>query len=549
MARSHCLTVALAGLLAATQAPAQTVIQAPVTGASLFKNGLAAITREATLPAAGEYVLEGMPVPIHGSFWVTPPPNGGIVEAEAFPHPRTRQAPARGMADLLRANLGRAVEIQTAEGWVSGTVKRLPDRIVATAPRSYNRGDDAALRYGEPVVTPTPDNSWAEALILATDKGDTALALNRVLSIRAPELATTFDETRPGGALRLKVDGGGAIQITYLCWGLTWAPSYRIGILDDKSARIELKASVLNDAEELKAARVHFVTGYPNLAFAGILDPLSLRGDTNDFLNWLSRPAEPRRSASMAQQVAMNVYDSADAEAPGPRGPEAPPGGQVEDLFFYPRDDVSLDIGARGYYPLLAANVPCKALYTWEIGSSLDDYNRWRGYERDDRGAIPPPPVWHVLHLTNKTQMPWTTGPALSMRDGLVLGQDLLTYTGRGREVDVKVTRAANVRAEHRETEIARERSATRFYGSAYDRITVKGEMRLFNDTDREIRLRVTRSPLDGELVSAAPAAESRALAERLNAVNPRQELRWELSVSAGDKLYVTYQYKVYVRG
>jgi len=104
------------------------------------------------------------------------------------------------------------------------------------------------------------------------------------------------------------------------------------------------------------------------------------------------------------------------------------------------------------------------------------------------------------------------------------------------------------VQAESRETEADRERGAAKFNGVTYDRVTVKGELRVFNHKASEITLRVTRPQMPGELVTSNPTAEVRKLAEGLRAVNPVSELAWEVALKAGDKAYLTYTYKVFVR-
>src|SRR5437763_8840976 len=64
-------SLALCLMLYADAAPAQEpVVASKVVAAGLFKNGLAVIKREVVLPGAGTYRLEGLPEPVHGTWWV-----------------------------------------------------------------------------------------------------------------------------------------------------------------------------------------------------------------------------------------------------------------------------------------------------------------------------------------------------------------------------------------------------------------------------------------------------------------------------------------------
>ena len=519
-------------------------VTARVTSAALFKNGLAMVTREALLPGAGEFVLADLPVPICGSFWVDPPAGAKLASAIASSEPQHRLREAVQMIDLLRANVGKQVEVETYQGWTSGVLRKVPEAIPELPLRLSRTPDSDRARYGTWRVGEVSNVGRPGYVLIETEQGNWAVSPDQIRSVRAESLSTEYAESRPGAALTLHVTGnGGKLKVTYLTWGLTWSPSYQVTVLDAAHAKVELKATILNEVEVLDKATLRLTTGYPNLRFAGTIDPLALVGDIQDYLDSLS----PRRGGSdrayLGQQVMLaNAYYERLGESPASAA-EPVVGEQVEDLFFYPLEQVTLDRGQRGYYPLFEKTVPCESIYTWEVDAVTDTYGR-----SEERDEVEPPPVWHALKLTNDGELPWTTGPALTLRDGRALGQDLLLYTGAGRGTELKVTRAVDVQAESRETEVERERDAGRFNGRTYDRVTVKGELRLLNHKPTDLNLRLTRPKLSGELVSSNPTAEVRKLADRLQSVNPTCELEWNLALKAGDKAYLTYTYKVFVR-
>ena len=67
---TRAVAPALAVLLAAPARADETPAKGKVVAADLFKNGLAVVRCEVTLGRPGEYVLEHVPTPVHGTFWV-----------------------------------------------------------------------------------------------------------------------------------------------------------------------------------------------------------------------------------------------------------------------------------------------------------------------------------------------------------------------------------------------------------------------------------------------------------------------------------------------
>lgn len=564
-------TALLAGVILASAGGARAATEPPtlptkVVEASLFKNGLGFIVREATLPGPGEYVIAGLPVPVHGSFWVTPQEKATVLkEARAFSLPRSESEEAVTLVELLKANVGKPVEIRTErEDWVAGTLLAVPERApklpvsaasAAAEPGYYGTWGAPARAYRPPSADGGKPGEAPGFLLLKTEKGTLAMSPADVKGVRSTEdLARSFTHSRPGAGLRLKVAGGGGkVRVAYLAWGLTWAPSYQVDISDPKEASVQCKATVMDDIEDLKGTDLSFITGFPNLAFAEAVDPLAMVGDVSDFVQSLmslgDRSSRRRggRSSVLTQQAVM-VNAAIPGEGGGP-APYAPGEGEVrEDLFFYPQPDATLQRGERGYYPLFAKRVPYDSLYMWEIEDSLDEQNRWRyawwyGDGRDQQDE--PEEVWHTLRLTNAGGIPWTTAPAMTVQAGRVLGQDTLHYTASGAKTLLRITRAVDIRAEQSETEADRVRGARTAYGGDFDLVTIKGELRVYNYRNKPVTLLIKKT-LSGEVLDTAPQPTVTTTTRGVWRVNPQQLLNWELPVEAGGKVYVTYRYKVY---
>jgi hypothetical protein len=161
---------------------------------------------------------------------------------------------------------------------------------------------------------------------------------------------------------------------------------------------------------------------------------------------------------------------------------------------------------------------------------------------------VPPEEVWHVLRLTNTGGLPWTTAPAMTMQEGRVLGQDILYYTAPGARTLLKITRAVDLSVDEQESELGREPHVRTRHGSSYDRITLKGELRIVNRRSRPITLLIKKT-LSGDAVQGSPEVDVQTAAEGARYINPKRVLTWELPLPAGGKALVTYQYRAYVPG
>ena len=222
-------------------------------------------------------------------------------------------------------------------------------------------------------------------------------------------------------------------------------------------------------------------------------------------------------------------------------------GAVAEDLFLYPVDRVTLRRGETAYLPLFSAEVPYEHVYIWKIPDALDEHERYRG--RQGREELEPETeeVWHACRLTNTMKMPWTTAPAQFVKQGRITGQDICYFTASGSKTTVRINRAMNVLAEQAEFELERKRGAARFYGSTYDLVKVKGELKLRNKLKKAALLEITKH-LSGNVLETAPKAKDIATAKGLKRVNTRHRLVWELTLKPEEEKRLTYTYEVYVR-
>ncbi len=519
-----------------------------IVSISLFKNGLGLVSREGDVARDDATALiGGLPVPVHGTFWVYATSEGTEVkDLVSFRQEVVQKVEAISIAELLEANVGQQVILRV------GDKETLQGKILSVV---ANRESDPSPPAPRLLAYPVQPGETASLVLIETAEGIMALNKNAIQQVRSlgTPLKTQIGRKTQPVTLRLRVSsprGKGHLAVVYLAKGMMWVPSYAIDITHEKKARLTSKAEIINEVEDLDEATVNFITGFPNLQFADVADPVALRGDMASFLESLLNPPQAqqgrtRRSALSQQAVVVNApYGSSEEMLPAYGN--LPLEGQAgEELFFYQRKGVTLRKGERGYYPLFTLELPFEHLYEWKISDVLDDQEHYAN--RDDREPEKAGEVWHSIRLTNIGQIPWTTAPAMILEEGQILGQDLLYYTSVGGKTTVRITQAVDVKAEQAELEVERRRNAASFYGSSYDLIVVKGKLKVGNFKNRDITLHITKD-LSGEVVSTGPEANVERIAKGLRRVNPHSVLKWELPIKARDKLEVDYSYRVYVR-
>ncbi len=510
---------------------------------SLFKNGLGFVTAEAEIPGKTDKILlEQLPAPVHGTFWVYPIGRGiSLNGARAFEKEFVESLPAISVAEILEANAGNTVVLQLSDG------KTMTGKILSV-PSSRTAQPSPAPRYAGSHYPAVPSET-ASLILIQTEDGVIALNKNLIQQVSVTpsgsaqplrgDFKTEIERRKTKAALEINAKGKGKIGFQYLTKGITWAPSCSVDITDPKKARITTKAEIINEIGDLEGITVNFISGFPNFQFSEVVSPIARQGDIAAFLNNLANPPGRPRSDVIQQRVMFNTP----AESESFSGYVTKPEGQsMEELFLYEKKNVSLKKGERGYYPLYEMEVPYQHIYEWKIGDTLDEQDRYQREQpqKDEE-------IWHSLRLTNTGKVPWTTAPAMTVQSGQILGQDIIYYTSPGGTSNLRITQAVDIKAEQAEYEVNRQRNAAKFYGYSYDMVNVKGVLDVTNYKNAPVTLTVTKM-LSGEVVSAGHDAKIEKIAKGLKKVNSRCRLTWEIPVKTSEKIQIEYQYTVYVR-
>lgn len=550
------LAVCMAGVALAEEPPMKDAIP-KIERIALFKNGLGYATAIATLPEKAKTIRLGqLPVPSYGTFWVGYGKGihlrSLVTGLESFDEPTA----AQNVGQLLRLNAGRNVILRLGPGEkdvVEGVVLQSepPNRSVEPpSPYEMSVRRPSTHVYGYPGY-PQPDLA---VFLVKTAKGVVAVnpgAVQRV-DFDGDSVVTMATNSSKRPSIRMELDkpaGGETVAISYLARGITWVPSYRIDLSDEKTAHFSAQAQIINELADLETTHVDLVTGYPNIQFAELPNPVAMSQNLAEFLKSLAagRAEGGSRGGMMQQQAIMFNNAYAFEHAPLPEYSTAVHGAMAEDLFLYPVPKFSLRKGETATIPLFSADVPYRHLYTWKIGDQLDrDENNNRRTPQNAEGT-PAEEVWHVCRFVNTAKMPLTTAAAEFVKDGQFTGQDTCYYTGAGCEGTIRINRAMNVQAEQVEVEVERKRNAANFYGYNYDLVKLTGELKLHSGLDRVATVEITKE-LSGEVLDKAADVKDVQTAKGLKQVNPRHILTWTIDVKPGEEKKLAYSYQLYIR-
>jgi hypothetical protein len=508
----------------------------------IFKDGHALLHKRATGTVGADGKLFTTAVPdsaVLGSFWATceaTPIRSMTAQWIEEVKMRSATVPCTEMRDLLRANQGR--EVRLTLQWPEE--RQLDARIVAVLEEepAVPAGPEAAYALSGALphhAAYVPLTRWTEApagpqvgtttqaatraggqFVVLEVEGGTAAARRRTIvpvadvrAIGGPELATqtarveqvttrhkrlTFD---------LGADAAGReveLHIVYFTPGLRWIPTYRLdGALEDQG-RLALQSEILNELEDLDDAALELVVGVPNFRFGDVISPLSLERVMRDVLS----QAAPQLMGQQNSNVFSNAMFS--QRASEFRQPAQDAGGSgldiakelaftgEQDLFVYEVGRISIPRGARTTVPLWSSEVALRHVYTMDVNVVRDLAPGTAARVSGDRESplrLAKNDVWHQLELRNPGQVPWTTGAALVTKDGLPLGQDLLTYTPVGGATMLPITVAVDVRGDYDEREVARENAGIRWDGNQYARVVKRGTVKVTNYRRQAVDLRV----------------------------------------------------------
>ncbi|UCG17189.1 MAG: hypothetical protein JSV19_03995 [Phycisphaerales bacterium] len=376
----------------------------------------------------------------------------------------------------------------------------------------------------------------AEFVILEGPDNSFAVPLNAIRSVQVLDLP-----------LRIHVVGEGETQprrsklgMAYLRKGITWIPEYSLTIIDENTAELTLRGTLVNEAEDIIHGDVRFVVGVPNFQHTDYLAPIAV-GQLIRSIGAAVAPPEFQSQimtrAALSNTIGAPQFDlpagvveqpvsSAPGDALAALGnlPQLPgPGGA--DFTVYTKHDLTVRRGEKAIVTLFKKTISYSHVYRWS----------------------PPAEMKHFLVLHNESSTAWTTGPVLAMSEGRPLSEGLLKYTPTGGKCEISVTTAVNIAHEKTESEIDRKLKAhSPSHNVFLDLVTLEGRLMLRNFEKTPVDVVVTAA-VSGKPVSASGGGALSADPCKLRLLERAGTVRWAVKLDPGEAQTLTYRYERYV--
>ncbi|MEZ0263653.1 MAG: hypothetical protein ACAI43_02910, partial [Phycisphaerae bacterium] len=494
--------------------------------------------------------IDSVPNPVLGTFWpYSADKDARLTGVTAAAKRVTVERTALTVRELIQANIGADVTL----------VEMPPHAHQAAAagrevtPVSYNCTlMSIPVQTGDELERLAPHDGgeklsvYGNVVMVKTVNGIKPVDMNRIVDVtfaKPPKTALAREEMRNLFTLHLDWAGKPAqkqadVGMMYLQKGVRWIPNYKV-IIDGKgNAVLQLQATLINELADMDGVTVHLVVGVPSFAFSSSQDPMSLQQaaarlsvhmGSNDqnvmMLNNGNATQFAFSNAIMTQQAGQSPVVRA-APAPGGAravdlGPDAPSGGEkAEDLYVFSVRNVTLKKGQRMVLPVAQYAVQYKDVYSLdvpvapppEVFRQFDD-NRKAEVARQ----LASPKVVHMVRLINSTDAPFTTAPAIIVRNdkldpkdpatfqapgSRLIAQNLMTYTAPGGATDLDLTTTVDVVVKKSDVETGRTVKALVFDRYEFVRLDLAGKITLTSYAKRAIEVEVTRT-VYGNLGSA----------------------------------------------
>jgi hypothetical protein len=532
-------TLALAASLAAADParPLSALSRMPVKEITVFKDGHAFVLHSGKMDVdnKGCVVLDYLPTPVMGTFWPFSNDKGCKLQAVTAAQRRVSvQRTALTIRELLEANVGsEAVVTENIATSVAGqampearaalmelgaSMRSEPMRTVGTIVGILARGSDELEKNAPPGsgdLLPQKSN----LLLLKTAAGTKTVPVERILDVTIKgEVRKLAAEEEFRNLLTLKLDWADKkparsadVGMLYLQRGFRWIPNYKISIDGKGSAVVKLQATLLNELTDIEGATCHLVIGVPSFYFKGTNDPLALQQALVKLSPYFQDDSQMGGQAvsnvMMTQVARMSEVRRPEPAAPAAAdlGPEIAGGEKAEDLYVFTVKNVTLRKGQRMVVPIAEATVPYKDVYVLDIPFSPPQ-EVFRAFNSNQQSEVArmlaAPKVMHKIRLENKSSYPFTTAPALLLKEDRLLAQGLMTYTSPGGCTDIGLTASVDIQVQKTDAESGREPRAQRWNGYDYMRVDLSGTIRLTSHRTKPLEVIVVRHVL-GNATSA----------------------------------------------
>lgn len=483
---------------------------------SVFKNGTYFIKREATVTVNDQTFY--IPAPenvLLGTYWLAvskeAPLHSVVIKTDTLKIDRN----ADHLYGYLMANIGEPVTL-LGTTYQNGEQKKLSGRLLEF--NSTNFTIKVALSNGNIVIANATDFNQLEL----NGKSAGKFTGDSITSVAKVNLTKPVNKTMASTISLEK--------------GIQWYPSYLFTPINDKEAKLEMKATIANGNTDFINTPVDIIIGNPEMFYGKQLDPvctgyfnetvLNNRYDNNIMqLNYASLANTNTWSPSVNAGIANTEAD--DTEEDQKEGQKS------EDLYYYQLGNIDLERNARVIVPVFTASVNYSEIYTADLAENSTEATEDNPVE-----------VYHVYNINNSTAAPFTTGAVFVLsQQSQPFAQSKINYTPVKGNAEIRLSKAIDVQVKNEEEEIKREKVISALK-TTYEtnKITFNGTLKLSNYQAKTITIKVTKK-IDGVVLMADNGGKYKKPKNTSNRKKDNSSAEWEITLLAGASIQLSYQY------
>ncbi len=500
------LLLSLAGI---AQKQVQTL---PAARLGIFKNGTCFVKREAVVKVAEKSFYINAPQKVlMGTYWVFVGKESSlqsiVIKTDTF---KVKNQP-KYMTEFLEASVGQVVTVYRSSQ--NTETSKLTGKLVEFNKESGLMKMESA--NGKTFILNGQFLDWLE--VAGSPKG-----------------MVTTDSILPVAQVKLnkEVDNIMASTIS-LERGVQWFPSYLLTLVNDKEAKLEMKATIANGETAYMNMPVDIIIGNPEMFYGKTLDPACI--------DYLSESMVGSRYDN--NTYALNVVNVSQAYRPAPEtvtyewndddNSVQKEGSKLEDLYYYQLGTLDLEKNARVVVPVTTTTVNYTEMYTASLPVNSTSLEGDKSVQ-----------TYHSYYIHNNSNAPFTTGAILVMnQQNQPLAQAQLAYTPVKGSSVLQLSKAVDVQVKNDEEETSREKSNVKRTASAYyERINSSGLITVTNYKDKKITMKVSKR-IEGIYVRSDNGGKSRKVKAGEDDSEAETEIYWEVEIPAGGKLQLKYDY------
>jgi hypothetical protein len=151
--------------------------------------------------------------------------------------------------------------------------------------------------------------------------------------------------------------------------------------------------------------------------------------------------------------------------------------------------------------------------------------------------------VFHSIELKNSTTFPFTTAAVMVLTEkGQFMAQDQLKYTPTGAVSIIKLSKAIDVVMKNTEEETSRVENFKKIGKTTYHKVLLKGSIVVENLQPKQVIIDVAKH-VNGTVTNDGDGKMKKQ--KTYNSVNPYSDITWQVTLNAGEKKTLTYEYEV----